>query len=153
VTVPAEYNAVSLSMTPSEVSDTGLALGLAADEVISALNSINTTLGNLELGWAGTTATEAKDFVDQWTAAMTNLFGSQKDASGGVLNQAIITLTTAAGNYSDAEQSIVTMFNSLSSSLASATGGGSDTTPIPAGNSITDGSQSAVGESDWTALK
>jgi uncharacterized protein YukE len=152
VTVPAEYNAVNLSMTPSEISDTGIALELAADEVISALNSINTTLGNLQLGWAGTTATEAKDFVDQWTAAMTNLFGSKKDASGGVLNQAITTLTTAAGNYADAEQSVAAMFNSLSSSLGSATGGGSDTTPIPASPSVTDGSQSAVGESNWTAL-
>jgi hypothetical protein len=152
VTVPADYNAVSLSMTPSEISDTGMALGLAADEIITALNSINATLGDLALGGVGTTATEAKDFVHQWTAAMTNLFGSKKSPSAGVLNQAITTLMVAGGNYQAAETNISDWFNALSSSLTSASSGGANTGPIAAGSDVTDGKLSAVGEINWTAL-
>jgi uncharacterized protein YukE len=151
VTVPADYNAVNLSMTPSEISQTSMALQLAVEEVVSSLEVINTTLSDLALGWAGSTATEAKDFIDQWLAAMTNLFGSDKGATQGVLNQVMTILANAAGNYSSAEQSVVSMFSALSSALTSAPGG-SDTAPIPAGTPVTDGSLSAVGESNWTAL-
>ncbi|HEY2579812.1 MAG TPA: hypothetical protein VGI74_26165 [Streptosporangiaceae bacterium] len=151
MTVPADYNAVNLSMTPSEISQTSMALQLAVEEVVSSLEVINTTLSDLALGWAGSTATEAKDFIDQWLAAMTNLFGSDKGATQGVLNQVMTILANAAGNYSSAEQSVVSMFSALSSALTSAPGG-SDTAPIPAGTPVTDGSLSAVGESNWTAL-
>jgi uncharacterized protein YukE len=151
VTVPADYNAVNLSMAPAEISQTSLALQLAVEEVVSSLEVINTTLSDLALGWAGSTATEAKDFIDQWLAAMTNLFGSDKSATQGVLNQVMTILANAAGNYSSAEQSVVSMFGALSSALTAAPSG-SDTTPIPAGSPVTDGSLSAVGESNWTAL-
>ncbi len=149
--LPADYNAVNLTMTPAEISSTSQALGLAVDEVISSLDVINSTLNDLALGWAGTTAAEVKDFGDQWTAAMDNLFGSGKKTSVGVLDQVITALATAADNYSSTEQSVAAMFNALDSSLSVKTPGGSDTTPIPAGTSVTDGSQSAVGETNWTA--
>src|SRR5579859_40036 len=151
MTVPADYNAVNLSMAPLEISQTSLALQLAVEEVVSSLEVINTTLSDLARGWAGNTATQAKDFTDQWLAAMTNLFGSDKGATQGVLNQVMTILANAAGNYSSAEQSVVSMFSALSSALTS-TAGGSGTAPIPAGTSVTDGSLSAVGESNWTAL-
>ena len=114
MTVPADYNAVNLSMAPSAISQTSLALQLAVEEVVSSLEVINTTLNDLALGWAGSTATEAKDFIDQWLAAMTNLCGSAKGATQGVLNQVMTILANAAGNYSSAEQSVVSMFSALS---------------------------------------
>jgi hypothetical protein len=152
VTVPADYSAVTLSMTPSEISQTSLALQFAVEEVASSLEVINTTITALALGWAGDTATQAKDFVDQWLAAMTSLFGSQDGATPGVLADVVTILADAAGDYSGAEQAVVSMFSGLSSALAPGSGGSASSAPIPAGASVTDGSLSAVGESNWTAV-
>ncbi len=151
MTVPADYNSVTLSMTPSEISQTSLALQFAVEEVASSLEVINATITDLALGWAGNTAAQAKDFVDQWLAAMTSLFGSQDGATKGVLDEVVTILATAAGDYSGAEQAVVSMFSSLSSALAPGSGGSDNSALIPAGTSVTDGSLSAVGESNWTA--
>ena len=97
MTVPADYSAVTLTMTPSEISQTSLALQFAVEEVASSLEVINTTVTALALGWAGTTATQAKDFVDQWLAAMTSLFGSQDGATQGVLDEVVTILATCRG--------------------------------------------------------
>jgi hypothetical protein len=154
VTVPANYNAVSLTIAPTMVYQTGLNLKTTVSDIVDALTSIGNTLTDLQLGWDGATAAEAKDFASQWTACMTNLLGNgDPNATGanmGVLNQAIAALITAGGNYGAAEQSVQSMFTSLSSQLTGP-GGGSDTAAIPPGSSLTDGSLSAVGEINWTA--
>jgi hypothetical protein len=154
MTVPAEYNDVSLSISPTGIYDIGLNVKTTGEEVISALQKINNTLNDLQLGWNGTSAAEAKDFADQWTAAMTNLFGDGSgDSSGaGVLNQVIATLLTAGGNYGAADGNVASMFNSLASGLSAPGGGGPDSAPIPAGGPLTDGSLSSVGETGWTAI-
>ena len=164
MTVPAEYNAVSLIISPTEIYDAGLNVQTAAEDVINALKTINDTLDALQLGWDGTTAAEAKDFSDQWTAAMTNLFGDDSKGKGastttttgtagmGVLSQVIETLLTAGGNYGSAEGNVTSMFTSLSSGLSVAGGGSDDTAPMPPGSPVSDGTLSSVGEINWTAL-
>lgn len=159
MTIPADYNAVSMRVTPSELSTAADAIKSLVGLVANELTSIGDTLTNLELGWDGSTAAEAKSFSSQWMAAMTELFGPPDGSSGhsgqasypGVLNAVVTGLEAAAGNYSAAESAIESMFGALSSQLGAA-GQGSGQDPIPAGTSITDGSLSAVGEINWTAI-
>jgi|HubBroStandDraft_1064217.scaffolds.fasta_scaffold26802_4 hypothetical protein len=155
MTIPADYNAATLHIVPWDVYNAGQIVQNAAEDIIGALTVIGDTLNKLQLGWVGTSAAEAKSFGDEWTAAMTNLFGSNADPSSGVLNQVIVTLFTAAGNYTASEQAITSMFASMASSLPSpyARTLASDA-PAPAegpGVSVTDGSMSAVGEIGWTS--
>ncbi len=158
MTVPAEYNDVALRISPASVYEIGNNIQAAVGNVIDALGSITSTLNGLQLGWVGSTATEAKQFTDQWTAAMTNLFGvgpasGNGSASMGVLQQVIAALMTVGGNYGVAETGIVSMFNSLAAgtttdkntSTSSSTGG-------PTATSVTDPSQSSVGEINWAYL-
>jgi Proteins of 100 residues with WXG len=152
VTVPASYDGVSMSVEPGPLY---FAAGLIKDNaqsIVAALNTINSTLNDLQLGWAGATAAEAQDFADQWKAAMTGMFGSSNDPSSGVINQVFIAMMSAAANYSNGENSVVRMFSSLQSMLSASDAAQTpDTTPIPAGTSGTpDPSLTAITEINWS---
>jgi uncharacterized protein YukE len=153
MTIPATYDAVTLNVVPWDIYNAAQTVDLAVNDVIDALQSIGTTLSHLQLGWVGTSAAEAQSFGDEWTAAMTNLFGSTADPTAGVLSQVVVALYTAAGNYSGAEQGITTMFASLANAIPYSTGASNG--PAPAvgpetDTSVTDPTQTAIGFSSWT---
>lgn len=151
MTVPADYDGVTMTVEPGPLQMSADMIEDAAEDIVAALNSINTTLSNLQLGWDGNTAAEAQDFSNQWMAAMTGMFGSESDPQSGVMNQVIIALLTAAGNCSSAENAIVKMFGTLSSELGSSSSG-SGTGPIAAGTTVTDPTLTAVAETTWTSI-
>jgi hypothetical protein len=152
VTVPANYDAVTMSVEPSTLNFAADSIEDATNSIISALNTIGNTLSRLQLSWNGDAASEADDFANQWMSAMTGLFGSDTNPQSGVINQVIIALLTATGNYSSSEESITTMFNQLASAISAGSGDGSDTAPIPAGTDTPDASLSAVAEINWTSV-
>jgi uncharacterized protein YukE len=152
VTVPASYDNVTLSVEPGPLMMAADMIKDAADSTIAALNTIGNTLDDLQLGWDGTTAAEAKDFSDQWLAAMNGMFGTTKNPQNGVMNQVIAALMSEAGNASSAENSIVQMFASLQAMLAGSalSTPAPDTAPMPAGTSGTfDMSLTAITEINW----
>jgi uncharacterized protein YukE len=153
VTVPAEYDAVTMAVEPGALNFAADLIQASVNEIVSALNKIGDTLSNLALGWAGSSAAEAKDFSNQWMNAMTGLFGSKIDPKSGVMNQVNIALLTATGNYSSAESAITKMFDDVTSMIGTAASG-PDTAPIPvpAGTLIPDATLSAVAEIDWISV-
>ena len=152
MTVPASYDGVSLSVEPGPLMFAADLIQDNAQSIVAALNTINTTLNGLQLGWDGATAAEAQDFANQWQAAMTGMFGSSNDPKSGVINQVLIAMMSAVGNYSNGENAVVSMFSSLHSMLsASGAGQTPDTAPIPAGTSGTsDPSMTAITEINWS---
>jgi uncharacterized protein YukE len=154
VTVPANYDDVAMNVEPGPLNMAADGIQDAAEGVVAALNTINKTLEELHLGWDGASAAEAKDFSSKWLAAMTGMFGTSKDPKKGVMNQVIIALKAAVGNYSNAEDKIGLMFMSFEAMLISGSQTQTpDTTPIPAGQSGTfDMSSTAITEIDWTGI-
>jgi hypothetical protein len=154
VTVPASYDGVTMSVEPGPLDFVAEGIKDSALAIVTALNTINKTLNDLHLGWDGASATEAKDFANKWQAAMIGMFGTGKDPKKGVMNQVIIALKSAVGNYSNAESNVVMLFMNFDASLIS----GSltptpDTTPLPSGPSGTfDMSSTAITEINWTGL-
>jgi len=152
--LPNDYNFATMSVEPGPINFGSDMINDSVQSIVDALNAINGALSDLKLGWAGQTAAEARDFSDQWKNAMTGLFGSgsggQSGAPHGVMNQVIVALRTASGNFSNAEIAITQMFKQLSGGLASSNA--ADTDPIPAGPTVYDPSQTAVAEINWTPL-
>jgi uncharacterized protein YukE len=154
VTIPANYDGVSMSIEPGPLNFAADGIQDSAQSVVHALDTINKTLNDLQLSWDGKSAAEAHDFADRWQDAMTGMFGTKKDAKKGVMNQVIIALKTAVGNFSNGENGAVNMFLGLQSSISGgALAQTSETSPIAAGASGTfDMSLTAITEINWTGL-
>jgi uncharacterized protein YukE len=154
VTVPANYDGVTMNVEPLPLSTVANGVQDSAEGIVAALNTINKSLEELHLGWDGASAAEAKDFANKWQDAMTGMFGTHKDPKKGVMNQVIIALKTAVGNYSNAEEAIEMMFMNFDAMLISGSMTQTpDTTPLPAGPSGTfDMSSTAITEINWTGI-
>ena len=130
--VPAYYDDASLVI---KVDPDGMfvtmnqALVLDGQAIATSINRVVDIWNNLKLGWVGNTADEAKAFNDAWSAAMTNLFGTDKDPEVGILNQIANGVITASINYGEAEVSVNKMFLDMKNALlgsGSGSGGQSD---------------------------
>jgi hypothetical protein len=88
-----------------------------ADVIGDAISNIVQIWNDLKVGWMGDTATEAQDFVDRWTNAVDQLFGTKDDASSGALPKIADGVDLASVNYGEAEDVVVKMFTSLIASL------------------------------------
>jgi hypothetical protein len=154
VTVPTNYDGVSMSVEPGPLNFAADGIQDSAESIVNALNTINKTLNELQLSWDGKSATEAKDFARQWQDAMTGMFGTKKGAKKGVMVQVLIALKTAVGNFSSGENGVVKMFLGLQTAISgSAMAQTPETSPIAAGASGTfDMSLTAITEIDWTGL-
>ena len=154
MTVPASYDDVSMNVEPMPLSTVANGIQDSAQGIVAALSTINKSLEELHLGWDGASAAEAKDFASKWLDAMTGMFGTSKDPKKGVMNQVIIALKSAVGNYSNAEEQIEIMFMNFDAMLFSGSQTQTpDTTPIPAGPSGTfDMSSTAITEINWTGI-
>jgi hypothetical protein len=81
--------------------------------ISSDISTIFTTLKGLELGWAGQTAEEAKEFYDRLDACLTVLYGKSGDKDGfknSILGRVAQALETAGDNYLGAEDFAVDIF-------------------------------------------
>lgn len=153
MTIPSDYSSSTISIEPGPLQMITDLITDCAQDIVTALNTIGTTLSNLALSWDGTSASEAQDFATQWTNAMTGLFGTPSNAKSGVINQVVIALLTAIGNNSNADESVTTMFGQLTSAIpAGGAGGGSDTSTIPAGTTTVTAAQSAIAEINWSSI-
>jgi hypothetical protein len=151
MTMSADYSYTNLHIVPWDVYNAGQIVANSAQDISDALVVIADTLSKLKLGWVGTSAAEAQSFGDEWTMAMTNLFGTSGDPWLGALGQVIVTLYTAAGNYTASEEAITSMFGSLATSLsAHAASSGGPAPAVGPGDLVIDPTLSAVGEVGWT---
>jgi hypothetical protein len=153
VSVPAEYNAVTMSVDPGALQTDANTILADVNEIVTALNTIGSTVGDLALSWTGGSADDATDFSNRWTLAMTALFGSDDGSNDGVMNQVINALLTASSNSGQTEMSVSEMFNVLN---MNATAAGAPSTPMvaaprAAGETPVNPDLTAIVEIGWAA--
>ena len=141
--INADYDAANLYIDPDGLKGRADALLALGKDVVDSLVNIENTLSSLQLGWAGQTAEEAKDFGDRWETVMKELFGSNDHPETGVLNGVVDGLLITRADFSLAENALVQFFQKFGETLA---GGGQSTTPTSPPPSITDLNLTAITE-------
>jgi len=145
----ADYDAATLSVDPETMNNYINVLTSQAEDVGNLLESVNSTLSALQLGWAGTTADEVQQINDSWTTVMTELFGTQDNPQEGVINVILGGLLQVAAGYSQTEQALAQMWQQFYNQLLSASQSPPASTPSSAPANINNPNDSAVIE-DFT---
>lgn len=140
---PADYDSTqTFFVWPSDILVHAENIRLDSQSIADCLGTIVNTLQGLNLGWAGTTAQEAKDFGDRWTAVAEELFGTKDNPQSGALNIVLDGVYTVGALFAGAEAGLRDFFNNMTAAIEG--GGGGDT---GAGHtSITDPTTTAVTE-------
>lgn len=124
-----DYNAAKLYVDPDGLKTKADALLAQAENIADSLANINNILSALQLGWAGKTADEARDFGNRWEAVMKELFGSKDNPKKGVMNAIVDGLLATRGNFSKTEDALVQLFKQFGRDLD---------LDLPSGNSAAD---------------
>lgn len=110
-----------ISVGPSSLTTTATQLKTHAQEIADAIGRVQATLNGLtSQGWRGGTQQEAEDFNRRWLAVMKELFGTEEDPGGGVLNAISMGVGIAGGNYGRAENGLNDIWNKFASGLPTA---------------------------------
>jgi hypothetical protein len=141
--INADYDAANLYWNPDALKSDADALLALANDVADSLGVIESSFAALQLGWAGKTADEAREFGNRWEGVMKELFGSKDHPAMGVLNAIVDGLLIARGNAAKTEDGLLQFFKQFGEHLAS---GGDSGTPTSAPPSITDLNLTAITE-------
>lgn len=137
---PIDYDslAATLRWDLAQMRTSATSLVSACDEVAAGMKAINTAVGNLALGWAGTTAAEVADFNARWQAVAASLFGTdsaahdhQPTSADGVLSILAGGLHGVAEGVVQAEDELTAHFTAFANNLSSAGSTPSDSAPPP----------------------
>jgi uncharacterized protein YukE len=115
--LPGNWNSSTIDVDPWVLHDSAAKMTTAAQGILDDLGTIITTLNNLKLSWVGDSSDAATAATDRWNATMTELYGTEHDASTGILNILTGGLAYAAVNYSQCEQQVHDMFSQFESAL------------------------------------
>jgi hypothetical protein len=151
----ADYNSATITVATRTLKLASEGVSNLVLDVAHRLEAIMHTLDHLSLSWIGSSASEAKDFGDRWSATMVELFGKPTDGAAGgkaspagkqagghgVLGTFAAGLAIAAGNYDTAEDKICEAFRRFVS-IGSGSGSGAESAPP----SINDGGKTAISE-------
>ncbi|MFI2611716.1 WXG100 family type VII secretion target [Kitasatospora sp. NPDC018619] len=127
---PDGYDTIKLAVPLQEMTAAKTTVETSLNSILDSLVTIEQTLAELRLGWAGKTADQARELFDQWNACMKELVGTKTkekpDGTEGVFQRLMIALGSAVSNYDHAEDFIVTkLFGPLTTAIGSpATGSG-----------------------------
>ncbi|MFE7590557.1 WXG100 family type VII secretion target [Kitasatospora sp. NPDC057512] len=151
--VTPDYDTVKLTIPLHEMAAAKTTVEASLNSILDSLVTIEETLAELKLGWAGKTADQAKEIFDQWNACMRELVGTKTkdkpDGAEGVFERLMIAVGSAAANYDHAEDFIVTkLFGPLTTAIGApptGTGDPSAYNPAPQ-NPVNDKSNTVVAE-------
>src|SRR3954447_8452951 len=136
----ADYdNVLTFIVSPNDIVAQAKKIESDSQAIVDSLNVIVHTLQSLNLGWAGKTAQEAKDFGDRWTAVAEELFGTDDHPENGALNIVLAGVGIVASLFAGAEQGLKDFFVNMTMALAAPGDSGPPT-------SITDVTTTAVTE-------
>jgi uncharacterized protein YukE len=113
-----------LKIDPDSLHQSGQDLKSLSDQVADHIKHINDTVFGLELLWAGKTAGEAQDFLDQWNGVMTKMYGSANNPEDGVLNVMAGGVEAAAVAHGNVNFQIYSSFVNFQAALNGVSGGG-----------------------------
>jgi uncharacterized protein YukE len=129
--VNADYDRCdSFYVAPDDLVKHGNNIKNHNQTVADSLTNIANTLGDLQLGWAGKTAEEAKAFGDQWNAVAEELFGTDDHPENGVLNAIAGGVLTVADLFSKTEHAIADYFDKFAQALMSPGDGSGSGHPV-----------------------
>jgi hypothetical protein len=103
-----------------------LAIPISITQVADQIKKVGDIGSSLNIGWVGTTAQEAQDFIDRWQKTMTTLFG-RSDADPNtppapgedILGRIAAAVTGAAVNFAWANKSVTDVFNGFTAPATS----------------------------------
>jgi hypothetical protein len=137
----ADYDSVQVFLvSPNDILAHARNIEADSKSIATSLGTIADTLGELNLGWAGKTAEEAKDFGNRWTAVGKELFGTDDHPENGALNIVVDGVYIVASLFAGSEQALKDFFTNMTTALAEPGGGDSGHT------SITDVTTTAITE-------
>ncbi|QIQ03514.1 hypothetical protein [Streptomyces liangshanensis] len=139
------YDASSLYIDPQSIVTSARLLTTYAQDVADAITRINTTLGDLALGWAGETQQEVDLMNQRWTTVMRGLFGTEDSPESGVLNVMAAGAEAVAAGNAQTEVALRDMFKQFGSAIDAPQGSG---TPGSAPADRTDLDYTAI-TADW----
>ncbi|MCP2263284.1 WXG100 family type VII secretion target [Promicromonospora thailandica] len=142
-----DYDAVeSFSVDPNGLVASARKIREHTETIIDSLLTIENTLDQLSLGWAGSSADEARDFGQRWQAISWDLFGTEQAPERGVLAVIASGVATVGDLFARTETSLVEFFETFGQGLV---GGGSEgETSFGPREDITDVRTTAVTQ-DW----
>lgn len=113
-----DYDAVeSFSVDPNSLVASARKIKDHTETIIDSLLSIENTLDQLSLGWAGQTADEARDFGHRWQAISWELFGTEQAPERGVLAVIASGVGTVGDLFARTERSLVDFFDTFGQGL------------------------------------
>jgi uncharacterized protein YukE len=124
--IPEVYNTVKITVSPTVLSESYTNINNLLNQIVDQLNTIMTTMENLQLSWVGQSSSLANQFTQQWNQAAKSLFGTQNNPEEGVLNRVAEGLQEASSNYCLVEQWAQSSFGQLVSGLSSSNSSSSD---------------------------
>jgi hypothetical protein len=104
------------------LNDAGNSCLSLLNQIINYLNAVETTLSNLQLSWVGQSSDLAQTFTNEWNNATASLCGTQSDPGQGILVRIAEGLSSAAQNYSAADQWAQSAFGQFTSGTSSNSG-------------------------------
>ncbi|MFI8527551.1 WXG100 family type VII secretion target [Promicromonospora sukumoe] len=142
-----DYDAVeSFSVDPNGLVASARKIKDHTETIIDSLLSIENTLDQLSLGWAGRTADEARDFGRRWQAISWDLFGTEEAPERGVLAVIASGVGTVGDLFAKTEHSLVEFFDTFGQGLVG--GGAEGESSFGPRDDITDIRTTAVTQ-DW----
>lgn len=116
--VPQNYDAVKMSISPTDLYNTAQQIKKILDDVSSQLDHISNSFQSLQLSWVGSSSSLAQEYNDRIDAASDALFGTAKDPSKGVFNRVLAGMLGASQNYDQTEQWVATALNQFANPSA-----------------------------------
>ncbi|MGP4045980.1 WXG100 family type VII secretion target [Streptomyces sp. 2A115] len=112
-----DYDTSVLSIDPRLVDEVGRSLLTLAEQMVDHIEAIAGAAFHLRLSWAGSSAQEAKKFMDRWNGVMRELFGSKEHPEDGVLNVMAGTVHVVAAGFSQTEARLEQVFREFADNL------------------------------------
>jgi hypothetical protein len=115
----ADYDSVqTFIVSPNDIVARAANIESDSQSIVDSLTAIVHALESLNLGWAGKTAQEAKDFGNRWTAVAKELFGTDDHPEDGALNIVVEGVYIVASLFAGAEQALKDFFTAMTAALA-----------------------------------
>lgn len=128
----------SFHVAPDDLVTHGNNIKNHNQDIADSLTNIVNVLSALQLGWAGKTAEEAKDFGDKWDAVATELFGTKDHPEQGVLNTIVGGVLTVADLFSRTDNALFDFFNHFAEDLGGSGGGARENITDPTKTAVTE---------------
>lgn len=115
------YDTRKLSLPAIDINDAHTTVNNHVTDMINSISAISDAITNIP--WDGISQQDMEHVYDRWSAAITNLLGTEKDPSKGSMNIVLVALAQAARNYAQAETQLQTAFNKMAVAISANSSG------------------------------